>query len=176
MSRNRRATTAPGAGKGKAAGGGAQSVRELARRVDRSHTAVTKWLADPRWPFARRGPWDARTVGEIRQWATTTLEPDKSAHAGDSAAAAAGLAEATSQSKAKLALTVEKVKNLRQAREIKGGLYHLVADCKARRLRQVTAVRTELLNLPERAPFADEVKEWLRREVTDICERFARGE
>ena len=69
-----------------------QSIRELARRVGRNKTAVTRWLADPRWPFARRGPWDAATVSRIRAWAAATLEPDRAEAAGESATAAAGLA------------------------------------------------------------------------------------
>ena len=150
-------------------------MRELARRVGRSHTAVTKWLADPRFPSARRGPWDAATVERIREWAEATLEPDRAAVAGESAAAAAGLAEASSQSKAKLALTVEKVKALKQAREIKGGLYHLVADCESRRMRQIIAVRDELLNVAAAAPFDQVVKDWIEQRMVGICERFARA-
>jgi hypothetical protein len=161
-------------------GSGAASVRELARRVGRSHTAVTKWLADPRFPVARRGPWDAATVARIREWAATTLEPDRAAEgpggAGESAAAAAGLGDASNQSKAKLALTVEKVKALKQAREIKAGLYHVVADCEARRMRQIIAVRDELLNVAAAAPFDQVVRDWIEQRMVGICERFARGE
>ena len=51
----------------------ARSIRELARRVGRSLTAVRRWVKDDRWPFPRRGPWD---VEAVRRWAKRTLMPE----------------------------------------------------------------------------------------------------
>lgn len=105
------------------------------------------------------------------------LAPDPAAHAGASAAADPGeVALAGSQSKAKLALTVEKVKSARFDREVKQKLYHRVDECELRQARQVAAVRDELINLVAACPFAQEVKDWLEARLRDACEKFARGE
>jgi hypothetical protein len=149
----------------------AGSIRELARRVGKSHVAVRKWLADPRFPFARSGPWDAKTVAAIDQWAGRTLSPDPAA--GETAAAGDGeIAVSSSSAKAKLALTVEKVKAARQKREIEAKLFHRIDDCRNRRIRQLSVLSRELQEMPESAPFDLPVKDWFRSRVREILDRF----
>ncbi len=52
------------------------SVRQLAREVGRSRTAVTKWLKRRDFPASRTGPWSAAEVQAIREW-MATLQPDR---------------------------------------------------------------------------------------------------
>ncbi|MGE0481268.1 MAG: hypothetical protein AB7Q17_12425 [Phycisphaerae bacterium] len=69
-----------------AAVGTANSVRELARTLGRSHTAVAKWLNHPAWCWSTQPPWD---VAAVRAWAATILSPNPAA-LDESAAAPAG--------------------------------------------------------------------------------------
>lgn len=52
---------------------GIASVRQLAKAVDRTHTAVNRWVKDDRWPFARKAPWSKNDVPKILRWAADHL-------------------------------------------------------------------------------------------------------
>lgn len=53
--------------------GVANSLRELARGVDRSHQSVADWVKHARWNQSRTPPWSIRKAVE---WAAATLPPN----------------------------------------------------------------------------------------------------
>ena len=55
------------------------SIRALAKRLDRSHTAVRKWTQHPEWLWTPRGPWSASLLPKMREWAALTLKEDRAA-------------------------------------------------------------------------------------------------
>ena len=55
------------------------SIRKLAQKVGKSHTAVRSWLKHDEWPFRRTPPWDLADVPTIREWAADTLHEDPAA-------------------------------------------------------------------------------------------------
>lgn len=56
-----------------------QSIRQLAKAVGKSPTAVAGWLKDDRWTFDTAPPWRREDVPAMRQWARETLKPDPAA-------------------------------------------------------------------------------------------------
>lgn len=134
-----------GKGAGKVAETAARSVRELAQRVGKSHTAVAGWLKDDRWTFSRQGPWNAGTIEQIRIWAASTLAPDPSARAGT---VDLGQAPAMGAERAvKTLLIKEKYESQKFTNERNREKFHSVELCRKRKLQQITAVRNELTNL-----------------------------
>jgi hypothetical protein len=129
-----------------------------------------KRMNHPQWRFGR-GPWRGDDVATMRAWAETTLAPDPAAGEQQQLGRGDG-----SLNKAKLLVTIERAKTLKQDREIKGKLFHRIAECDARNARKVIAVRDALLALSAAAPFDEPVREWLRRQMTAICESFARAD
>lgn len=51
-----------------------ESIRQLAIRLDISHTTVTSWVKRNDWPFNRRSPWKESQVAKIQRWAAETLQ------------------------------------------------------------------------------------------------------
>lgn len=54
----------------------ANSLRELARGVARSHQSVADWVKHPRWNQSRTPPW---LIGKAAEWAAATLAPNPAA-------------------------------------------------------------------------------------------------
>lgn len=57
---------------------GIKSGRELARRLDRGASTVRRYLADPRWPFGDKPPWQTGDLEAMRAW-MQSLSPDPGA-------------------------------------------------------------------------------------------------
>jgi hypothetical protein len=53
------------------------SIRELAKRLGKSPSAVRKWVTSSRWPFGA-GPWAEADLSAITQWAAA-LQPNRAA-------------------------------------------------------------------------------------------------
>ncbi len=53
-----------------------RSIRQLSKRLGRSHVAVAAWRKREDWPFGPAGPWD---VEAVRAWAARHLGQDNAA-------------------------------------------------------------------------------------------------
>jgi hypothetical protein len=60
-----------------------RSVRDLAKAVEKSHTAVGKWVKRADWPFSRKPPWKRDQLPAIMRWAADTLAPNTHADPAD---------------------------------------------------------------------------------------------
>jgi hypothetical protein len=49
-------------------------VSELARRVGRNKSTVSRWLRRDDWPWQRRGPWPAWLADKAKAWAAALQE------------------------------------------------------------------------------------------------------
>jgi hypothetical protein len=56
-----------------------ESVRGLARQLNRAHTTVGRWLTRDDWPFKPSPPWPLSIVPEVEQWAEDNLQEDRNA-------------------------------------------------------------------------------------------------
>lgn len=157
------------------AGGDASSTRELAAALGKSHTAVNRWLKDDRWPFARKPPWAPAMVAQIRAWAARTLAPNPGAADAHAAPARTGtdIASLSPERQAKLALSLAKVERATFENQARKGEWHRVDDCRQRRVRQITDLRVQLLDLADALPFSPDDKEIVRGRVLELCRRFA---
>lgn len=59
-----------------------RSIRELARRVRRSHSTVSEWTKRGDWPFPPAPPWHDELVPAIVEWAEE-LQADRAKHRPD---------------------------------------------------------------------------------------------
>lgn len=151
-----------------------KSQRQLAESLGKSQPAIAKWLKDARWPFSRTAPWSSKDVPAMQEWARRTLAPDPAA-AGGGQPQRGGMTirDLDPGRQADVAIKLEKLKGLQLAREIKLGQYHRTDECEQRRVRQIQAVKTELLNLAGSLPFPQEQKDVVQGRVQEILMRFA---
>ena len=158
----------------------AKSIRDLARKVGRSESAVRKWLRRGNWPFSLTPPW---VVRDVKAWMRIHLSPDPAKAYRDRAAAAeAGTGEfhrLSTDQRASVAYKMERTLWVRQRREHEAGKFHDTEKCRQRRLRQIHAVKSALLALPRSVARrlvgckAREIERVLTEAVTGICEEFA---
>jgi hypothetical protein len=113
----------------------ARSIRELARQLGRNDRAVRKWIADERWKFGRKPPWN---VAQVRTWAAATLAPNPAASPGVNAKTIRDMATIE---KAKLKLLLERAEKLRLDREIKAGQYTTPEEIERGRIARIGAVK-----------------------------------
>jgi hypothetical protein len=151
----------------------AKSVRELAKAVGRSHTAVAKWVNDDRWPFGK-SPWD---VAAVKAWAAETLAPNP---ADDPArvstqTGANSKAQMGPERRAKLAVLSERAALLKFRRETEQGQHHRADVCLTRRVTQVRELRIRLTSLADSLPFDATEKDLVRARVLEMLQGFAMG-
>lgn len=154
-------------------------MRELAVAVQRSHVAVSKWVNDPRWPFAKRGPWD---VGKVREWMAATLADPGKVHAGPSGDAdpframeAMGLEKAKKlaeiKAKTEQALLCKLKRKILGERYVpKDGVKGMLVD----RARTLRAAFERLHEVIDEARSLKEAKELVRMAVVRTLTEFAR--
>ncbi len=153
--------------------GGAVSNRELAGLLGVSEASVRKWLKDERWQFGP-APWDAATIALIRAWRSRTLA-DAPAGALPTPGGSQSLEDLGPEKRARVALTVERVKSAQVDRSIKEGKFHSADDCRQRRVRQIADLKASLLGLADSLPFDPESKEIVRGRLLELVQRFAAG-
>jgi hypothetical protein len=150
------------------------TLRKLAQRLKKSHTAVGRWARDADWPFGP-GPWDAALVPKIEQWRARTLAPAPDAPSAPQPGPAALNAERT----VNILLKSERAKLLKLKREVEEGKYVLRADVEQGRLERIGAVRAALARLPRLAERlvgmdAEQMAIVLAGEVEQILHAFSR--
>jgi len=125
-------------------------MRSLARQVGKAPTTVRKWIYRDNWPFSLSGPWD---VERVKIWAEIQAKADpEAAYRKKARAAEAGLGEFAPLgplTKARIQATIERALLIRQRRLVEAGRLHDVEECGNRRLQQIHAVRTRLMELPQ---------------------------
>lgn len=156
------------------------SIRALAKRLGRSHVAVTNWRKRDDWPFGQSGPWP---VDEIRAWMERQIGRDNAAEWRESQANTAlapapdnpppeAVADATPGAQdadpvagdmnavvaqlgperaAKLRLILERIATEKIKREIISGKYVELAEVEAGRVARVHAARTVLMQFIQRS-------------------------
>lgn len=130
-----------------------RGARALASALGVTHTAVNGWLKDERWPFGD-GPWPAKLVLAIRSWRARTLAPDPNSYqsAPDAAVRGDDLSQLSLERRVAILLKREKIETERLNRQIKSEKLHSVEDCQRRRLRQIHALKSELLAFADTLP------------------------
>ncbi len=158
----------------------AKSIRSLASLVDRSPSAVRKWLRKSNWPFKLTPPWN---VTRVKAWMDIHLSPDPAeAYRRKARDAEAGVGEFRNQTpleKAKLQVAIERALYIRQKRLAEAGKLHDVEECERRRLQQIMEVRNRLLDLPRSIVHGmvgqpvDEMERQLSAAIRAILEEFS---
>jgi len=126
----------------------ASSVRQLAKAVGRSHTAVARWLDHPLWDQGRSGPFD---VEMARHWAATHLQrnpADADEVPDDAPPDPMESLRRNPLSAAKLRLTLTRAAKLELERGILAGEFIPRRDVEDALVRRVHAVRSALQSLP----------------------------
>ena len=156
----------------------ARTTAALADATGRAEVTVRRWLKRPDWPFGGKPPWNIQAVVA---WAASLAADNAAGRHPD--AAAAGRPDPTDRAAADLRLRIERGKKIRLERLILAGKHHDVATCRARRLAQIHAVKSALLDLgrvcaPELLNVADLVKveQIISRHVRRILDDFAGGD
>ena len=160
----------------------ADSIRSLGEYCRVSEGAVRKWIAREDWVFSLKPPWKVQAV---KAWRDANVHPDPAAgYRKKALAAAAGAGEFRQLGeigKLRVQKLIEQILDIRQRRKVREDQLHDVAQCKARRLRQVHQVRGVLQDLGRgmAGNLANRPAEEVERLLTDrcrmICEEFARG-
>ena len=125
----------------------ANSVRQLAKAVGRSHTAVARWIEHPLWDQGQTGPFD---VERARRWAATHLQrnPADEYVPEDAPVDPLESLRRNPLSAAKLKLTLTRAAKLELERGILAGEYLPRRDVEDALVKRVHAVRGALQSLP----------------------------
>ena len=151
------------------------SARALARVVGKSASAVRKWISRRDWPYGR-GPFD---IALVQKWMQVHLKRDPAQRYHD---AQRGVKpdELSLLDRARTAnyLEAARIRELKR-RQIEGQL-HDVADCEARRRRQILLVRNALTRTLPRTLAAElvgrargDMERILHSRLAAVCEMFA---
>jgi phage terminase Nu1 subunit (DNA packaging protein) len=62
-----------------------ESLRQLAKLVNRSAGQVSRWMKDERWPFAKKSPWYPDQVPKILRWVAEHLRETTGGQVGEAA-------------------------------------------------------------------------------------------
>lgn len=126
----------------------ATSLRDLARQVGRSHTAVQDWVRHPEWNQPRNPPWN---VEQARAWAASTLSPNPAeAWSQSQTDTSSGLDALRRQplQAAKLKLTLTRAAKLELERALLAGDLVDRREVEEGLVRRVHAARGALQSLP----------------------------
>jgi hypothetical protein len=158
----------------------ADSLRGLAKLLGVTHTAVGKWMIDPRWQFGG-GPWRKSQVAAIEIWRANELmeRPTRRDMANDAFGAAAGeptsLESLSPSKKADIALKIKRREVLDFALQIQKGKYHDVEPCRQARRRAIHEVKQALLDLPNSITTDEGTRTIIRGRVIELLRRFAKA-
>lgn len=151
------------------------SQRALARELGVTETSVRRYVADPRWLFARTPPWPDSEVPRMQAWANNELQrPD-----GDSRAEALAAIQQSPERTLKLKYMLAKTNKLELEREIMARRYVKREDVYRAFLKRIFAVKRAFANLPEElAPLLagkeePEIRDILRERLTAVLNEFA---
>lgn len=155
------------------------SIRKLARALNRSHTAVEGYVQRPDWPFPRRGDW-TELVPQIQDWMVRTLSPSPALPPSQSSSGDA-LADLrlSPERLAKVQLLITRRAKLELERLILAGDYINKAEEARRDLDKIYLVKTSLNNLTKRLPpllvgkSLPEMERVVAENVEIICNAFA---
>lgn len=111
----------------------ATSGRQLARMVGKTHRAIQKWEADPAWLFGKISPENPVYAGHALEWNRQRRQ---------ATTGPAGSLRDVQNAKCR-----EQMLKIRLERLIMEGVYHRGDECRARRLRQIHAVKQSLLDM-----------------------------
>jgi hypothetical protein len=149
----------------------AKNQEALAALVGRSPAAVSKWLRRADWPFARKPPWDAVRVAA---WALGLSSNPAANAASPPSTEPADLGRGLL--KAKIQVTANRALLSRLDYDRRAGKLHDVAQCQERRLRQIHATKTQLLELPAMAGLlVAKPKEEIGRLIQERVEKILAG-
>ena len=155
----------------------ATSARHLARLMGVSESLVRKWRKRPDWPFGQKPPWNPTKVEAWRQRTLTQTPGEHLRQPRDSPPVP--VAATGDLHRASVAYKLERTLLLRQERLEREGKMHDVAECQQRRLAQISAVRSALLDLPRSLPIrlagrpVDEMGPIIEEVVYAILNEFA---
>jgi len=146
------------------------SVRELAKLVGKSHVAVSKWVKRDDWKFGL-GPWLVSQVPAIQRWEAATLTEPQSPS--PSPANPTDITQLGPIKRADLKMKLEKGRLLELDRRYRTGELHSRAECEAKKISQIEAVKRELLSVADGLPFETDVKALVRNRIMQALQRLA---
>jgi hypothetical protein len=152
------------------------SIRQLAKAVGRSPSRISAWIRDDRWPFPRRGPWDADTIQQIKRWAQDTLAPNLA----DPPPAERVEPKIRPAEAVRLLLGKRKAENIELKNQALRGELHSVAECRARNVQKIVLLKRAVFAMfRSTAPHleglpAHEIESILEGRFIEICQAFAR--
>lgn len=157
-------------------------MRALARAVGRSLSAVRKWTKRRDWPYGK-GPF---VVEYVKDWMRDHLKRDP-AHRYHDAQKGVGPQPLSQVEQARAENFSESAQIRRLKREQLQGKLHDVEECRARRRRQILAVRNALTRTLPRALSAElvgrargDMERVIRDRLVSVCDAFggedARGQ
>jgi len=152
------------------------SVRALGRVLGVAESTVRKWQKRVDWPFGLGPPWDAE---EVLIWRRIHIRRADRARRYHDAQRGRGPVELSELEKARTAAYQERAAIYRLRRQELEGSLHDVDTCRARRLRQIAAVKRRLLRVPRSLGgrlvgcSRRQVETLLRAEMRGILEEFA---
>jgi hypothetical protein len=150
-----------------------RSVRELAARLGKSHTAVAGWVRRTDWRFGK-GPWEAAVVPEMQEWASRTLSPDPASAPGRPAGPrATKISDLGPRQQADISVKLIKAQREQFKLEQERGLFHKVSECNERLIRQAHSMKTEAMQIPESLPVTPEVKQMIRGRLIELFTRWS---
>lgn len=154
------------------------SIRALARQVGRAESTVRKWIKRDDWHFGS-GPF---AVDVVRKWMEIQLHRDPAQRYHD-AQKGIGPTPLSQIEKARVWNFIESAQIRRLKREQLQGKLHDVEECRARRRRQILAVRNALTRSVPRTLAAElvgrtrrDMERVIRARLAAVCEAFAAEE
>ena len=152
------------------------SVRALGRVLGVAESTVRKWQKRVDWPFGLGPPWDAE---EVLIWRRIHIRRADRARRYHDAQRGRGPVELSELEKARTAAYQERAAIYRLRRQELEGSLHDVDTCRARRLRQIAAVKRRLLRIPRSLSVGlvgrnrREIERLLRDEMRAVLNDFA---
>ncbi len=171
------------AAKSAAAGGSVGAVgsqAKLAVAVEIARSTLQRWLADPRWPFARSGPWPASDVPLIKQWAADNLRAERRP-GGDPATVARHVGDYEREQESRIRLMDERSDMIELQRAERAGRLISLDEHHRQQLERINSIKArmqtiaadiarDVVGCDEEAALAI-----IERHLRDLCRRFADG-
>ena len=149
----------------------ATSIRDLARKMNRSDMAIRKWMKKDNWVFSMEGPWK---VDEVKIWSEKFLE--KEYGPGEVKISVPG---ETTLTRARIESTIEKTMLTKIHRLAAEGKLIDAEEAQRIRLKQIHEIKGVLLSFPRLisnllvGKSRDQIEEILLERIENIINEFA---
>ncbi len=138
-----------------------KTVTELAAKVGRDKSSVSRWIAREDWPFGQ-APWPLAIVPKVEAWWDEHIGINPTLQ------------------DAKLNLLIERAAKVRMERELLAGLYMKKEEVERGQVQRIYSVRAKMQEVPLRAHLLVgktemEIEAILTDWMRGICDYYANG-